>query len=190
MSINIREGISGSLSAAVLSKGIDSSSKLIKFLAHLEYCRISDPQSLALVVTEMRGTCSTKHAFLKALAVEQQWQDVQLILCMYKMSEKNTPGIGDSLSSHDLEYMPEAHCYVRIQGEAIDVTRPGAQLEKIEQDILLEVSIEAEQVGEWKKNFHRSYLADWAKREGRKEGLEQLWAIRENCIQSLVDTKD
>ena len=40
--------------------------------------------------------------------------NIKLILGMYKMRTTNTPKIGTTLSEHQLDYMPEAHCYLKI----------------------------------------------------------------------------
>jgi hypothetical protein len=65
----------------------------------LPYGRIADRNQLGLVLSEGRGTCTTKHALLAELAREQRI-DVQLILCIYEMSERNTPGVGQVLSKY------------------------------------------------------------------------------------------
>ena len=87
----------------------------------LPYGRITDRSRFWLVVEEGRGTCTTKHATLAELAREQDI-DVQLMLGIYEMSERNTPGVGRVLTAHGLSYIPEAHCYLRCQGERVDMT--------------------------------------------------------------------
>ena len=39
------------------------------------------------------------------------------MLGIYEMSDRNTPGVGRVLTAHGLSYIPEAHCYLRCQGE-------------------------------------------------------------------------
>jgi hypothetical protein len=74
------------------------------------------------VLTEGRSTCSTKHALLAELATEQHLP-VALMLGIYLMSERNTPGVGSVLTRHGLAEIPEAHCYLMHDGVRIDVTR-------------------------------------------------------------------
>ena len=44
------------------------------------------------------GTCITKHALLKQLAIEQGLE-VALIIGIYEMTESNTPGVGRMLAA-------------------------------------------------------------------------------------------
>ncbi len=80
------------------------------------------PDDPLIVLTEQRGTCSTKHALLRRLAIEQNL-DVALVLGIYEMAEQNTPGVGDILRKYELVLLPEAHCYLRMARRRIDVTR-------------------------------------------------------------------
>ena len=67
----------------------------------LPYGRVTDRSKFWLVLDEGRGTCTTKHATLAALAREQGI-DVQLMLGIYEMSERNTPGVGPVLRAYGL----------------------------------------------------------------------------------------
>ena len=80
------------------------------------------PSDHLIVLTEKRGTCSTKHALVRRLAIEQK-ADIALVLGIYEMTEQNTPGVGDVLGKYGLATLPEAHCYLRTAGKRIDVTR-------------------------------------------------------------------
>jgi len=177
----------GPLSLSAFYKGNDSLQVLLAYLEKLPYQRISDPENLSLTIFEHCGTCSSKHAFLKLIAEEQGWEDFELILCMYKMNEENTPGIGPGLLEAGLSYIPEAHCYIKVGKEKIDITRPGASMVRIANMVLSEAPIGAEQIGEWKKNFHRSYIEEWINSEKLKFDLEEVWKIRENCIKGIVE---
>src|SRR5260370_21724396 len=124
----------------------------------LPYGRITDRSRFWLVLEEGRGTCTTKHAILAELAREQGIE-IQLMLGIYEMSEDNTPGVGRVLSAHGLSYIPEAHCYLRCQGERIDMTGvpPGAA--PIER-FLHEEPITVDQIGADKNDLHRRFLRD------------------------------
>ena len=151
----------------------------------LPYGRIADRNQLGLVLSEGRGTCSTKHALLAELAREQNIS-VQLTLGIYEMSERNTPGVGQVLNKYGLSYIPEAHCYLRYRGDRIDVTGVAAGPEPI-QDFLYEESIVVEQIGAYKNDLHKRFLRDWISRTEAMEGrnLEEVWRIREECITAL-----
>jgi hypothetical protein len=101
-----------------------------RHLLRVPYGRISDRRRFWLVLDEGRGTCSTKHALLATLAEEQDI-DVQLVLAIYEMSERNTPGVGAVLDRHGLDCIPEAHCFLRYRGERIDITGVPAGAEPI-----------------------------------------------------------
>jgi hypothetical protein len=114
-----------------------------------------------IVMRENRGTCSTKHALRRRLAKEQEL-DVLLVLGIYEMNGKNTPGTGPILEQFGLTYLPEAHCYLRFRGKRIDVTRDVscAPVEPISH-FLHEEIIDAEQIGEYKATLHRQFLWEW-----------------------------
>jgi len=79
-----------------------------KHVHALPHGRNSDRADWRLVLEEARGTCSTKHALLAALAREQH-VPVSLMIGIFDMSEANTPGVGSVLSAHALASLPEAH---------------------------------------------------------------------------------
>lgn len=151
----------------------------------LPYGRVTDRSKFWLVLGEGRGTCTTKHATLAELAQEQQI-DVQLMLGIYEMNGQNTPGVGPVLNRYGLSCIPEAHCYLRYQGERIDVTGipPGAA--PIER-FLHEEPITVDQIGAYKNDLHKTFLRDWIARADATGGrsLEEVWRIREECIAAL-----
>lgn len=151
----------------------------------LPYGRITDRSRFWLVLEEGRGTCTTKHATLSELAREQGIE-VQLMLGIYEMSEGNTPGVGQVLSAYGLAYIPEAHCYLRCQGERIDMTGVPAGATPIER-FLHEEPITVDQIGAYKNDLHRRFLRDWIVRTEpvRGRSLDDVWRIREACIAAL-----
>jgi len=102
------------------------------------------------------------------------------------MSERNTPGVGVVLSRHGLECIPEAHCFLRYEGERIDVTGVAAGAEPIER-FLHEEPITIQQIGAYKIECHRRFLQGWlAQRpDTARLGLDEAWRIREDCIAAL-----
>jgi hypothetical protein len=134
---------------------------------------------------ERRGTCSTKHALLARLAVEQRFP-VALMLGIYQMSERNTPGVGPVLHRSRLVSIPEAHCYLRYQGERIDVTRAVAAGDAVVAFLREEV-IAPDQVGAYKTAIHRDYVREWLVRipELSCRSLDDIWKIREECIVAM-----
>jgi hypothetical protein len=106
----------------------------------------------------------------------EQNLDVVLVLGIYEMAEQNTPGVGDVLRKYELVLLPEAHCYLRMAGRRIDVTRAVDQLPFAAiSRFLHEEDIEPAQITEW--------IADNSGLGGRS--LADLWKIREECIARL-----
>lgn len=97
-----------------------------RYLNRLPYGRNSNRTDALAVLRESCGTCSTKHALLKLLAMEQQIE-IALVVGIYEMSGHNTPGVGRVLAKYSLACVPEAHCYLRYDGIRIDVTRALAE---------------------------------------------------------------
>jgi len=154
-----------------------------RWVAGLPYGRTSDHGDPLRVLEERRGTCSTKHALLAALAREQGL-DARLTLGVYEMREANTPGVGAVLARHGLTALPEAHCYLTWDGRRIDVTRDAAPAEPIAR-FLHEETISEGQIGEYKLALHRRLLDDWRRRQAPGRTLEELWRAREECIAAL-----
>jgi hypothetical protein len=120
----------------------------------------------------------------------KELRDGAHVLGIYEMNERNTPGVGRVLGAYGLSCIPEAHCYLRYQGECIDVTGipPGAA--PIDR-FLHEVIIAVDQIGAYKSDLHKSFLRDWIPRTDAVRGrsLEDVWRIREECIAALSSTE-
>jgi hypothetical protein len=55
-----------------------------KYACELPHGRNSNREDPLIVLREKQGTCSTKHALLRRLAIEQGW-NLSLVLGIYKM---------------------------------------------------------------------------------------------------------
>lgn len=174
----------GDVSRAVRGRGLTTLREAIRFVRDLPYGRPTDRGSALATLEEGVGTCSTKHALLARLCDELGLSSVQLTLGIYEMTERNTPGVGDVLEAHGLEALPEAHCYLVYDGERFDFTRSGDGGAPIER-LLLEEPIRPGQIGEYKTERHRAFLADWIDRVGLDRELAEVWIIRERCIEAL-----
>lgn len=178
----LRDG--GRVTAAVRERGPTDLRAAIRYVRDLPYGRPRDREDPVAVLEEGRGTCSTKHALLARLCSEQAVSDVQLTLGFYEMTEHNTPGVGPVLAAHDLEALPEAHCYLTYEGDRFDFTREPGDAAPIDR-FCHEEPIEPAQVGGYKTARHREFLADWLDRRDCDLTLEAAWAVREECIASL-----
>jgi len=159
---------------------------LIDWVRALPYGRNQSRNNPLLVLEEMKGTCSTKHAFLKMYADENdELKKTKLVIGIFKMNELNTPQIAEILKECGLAYLPEAHCYL-ISGKArIDATKRGFNIADFEEDILKEIPIEIEQIGDYKVDMHKDFLKNWLVENKLNLDLEDLWKIREKCIDVL-----
>jgi hypothetical protein len=152
----------------------------------LPYGRNTDRADYRLVLEEGRGTCSTKHALLAALAREHG-RPVELALGIYEMDGENTPGIGGTLDRHGLDLIPEAHCYLIHDGRRADLTRREGSGEQITA-FLHEERIEPHQIGGHKVELHREFVRRWAEERGLDPG--HVWQAREDCIAALAGRGD
>ncbi|MCB0396374.1 MAG: hypothetical protein KDD36_06960 [Flavobacteriales bacterium] len=159
---------------------------LTEFVRQLPYGRNLNRSDLSLVLREKKGTCSSKHALLKRLADLNNVPDVQLILGIYKMNEANTPGIGEELSRHSLDFIPEAHCYLKVDGERIDLTTKGSDYRNIAKDVMIETEIQPSQVAAFKVSHHQDFLKQWIRESGCPLDFDEIWQVRENCIRNLA----
>ena len=176
---------SGELSQLLLEQNIYTSIKLIHFIQNMPYGRNVNRSDLSLIIKENKGTCSSKHAFIKAVAMENGFENLKLFIGIYKMTEVNTPNIGNGIETNHLVYLPEAHCYLKYEKEIIDITSTNASFDRIRTAILEEIEIEPHQIGEFKVELHQNYIKNWIAEKQILLSFKQVWAIREKCIVNL-----
>jgi hypothetical protein len=176
----------GKLTSAFLGIAKADLRSAAQYVAQLPYRRNSDPEDPLIVLVEKRGTCSTKHALLRRVAIEQGLP-ITLILGIYEMTERNTPGIAPVLRRHGLKSLLEAHCYLRTGGKRIDVTREPFRRPVEPIKFLHEEEIAPNQITRYKVGLHQKFLKEWMTGNERLSGLsfERVWSIREDCIASL-----
>ncbi len=101
------------------------------------------------------------------------------------MNGINTPEVGKVLAENGLKYIPEAHCYLRVDGQRIDATKEGFDISHFTNDILTEMVINVEQIGDYKVIMHKNFLKKWLAKQSLPISADQLWEIREKCIEQL-----
>jgi hypothetical protein len=178
----------GPVTAEVIARGISDFRMAARCLQALPYGRTADRADFRAVLREGKGTCSTKHAFLAALAHEQDIP-IALTLGIYNMHEGNTPGVGAVLTRYGLTSLPEAHCFLTYEGRRIDVTRSGAEPTEPITHFLYEETIVPEQIGDYKLALHRQYMQQWFNTNAKivsGRSVEDMWRIREECIAALA----
>jgi hypothetical protein len=162
-------------------------SSAIMYVRDLPYKRNSRKDHPPIVLEEQGGTCSTKHALLKVLADENRPGEVKLIMGIFKMNAENTKAVKEILEKYQLEYIPEAHNYLKMGNKIIDATKRSFADTLFAKDLLDEEEISFHQVGNYKVEKHRAYLDDWLTQNPRiPYHLPRLWEIREECIAALA----
>ena len=176
----------GPFSAYFKERGIESFDSACEWVRTLPYKRNSTKTDPFIVLKESCGTCSSKHELIKRLADENGITDCVLVLCMFKMSSYNTPKVKGVLDDKGLEYIPEAHTYIQLDGEVNDLTFPEKPALLYLEDVLFTEEITADQIQEYKVERHKKYLKKWVEDGNVHYSFEELWEIREECIRVLA----
>lgn len=180
----------GPIATAFLATGVHNYQEAARYIGRIRYGRNSFLDDPLVVLIEGCGTCSTKHALLRRLAIEQNIA-ATLNLGIYEMNGRNTPGVRAVLQRHGLTSLPEAHCYLRFNGNRIDATREMAKTpaERIAR-FLHEEEIAPEQVGPYKTDLHKRFLRSWMRQNATTAyTFNELWGVREQCILVLSDVE-
>ena len=177
---------SKSISEFLKNLGIINFSEACLWVQNLPYKRNHDKQNPLCIVEDSGGTCSTKHAFLKILAEENNENQIQLILGIFSMNAENTPKIKKVLEKYHLKEMPEAHNYLKLNEEILDLTRKNSSAKDFENDLFEETEIAANQITDFKVQHHQKFLQKYlVEHPGIHYSLKDFWEIREECIFAL-----
>lgn len=177
----------GPVAEAFLRLGIQTMYQATAHITHLPYGRNADKNRPVTVLTDCKGTCSTKHALLYLLAAEHDIQELQLTLGIFNMNGQNTPPVLKTLTSAGLDYIPEAHVYLKYRETILDYTHPGASSADFCKVLFLEKALLPQDIGAEKIRLHRNFLEEWL--SGHPDipySISELWKIREQCIQDLA----
>jgi hypothetical protein len=186
LSYLLRFLISGNsaLCEEIRSRGFDSFEHLAEHVRKLPYRRTANTGDPLAVLRQGGGTCSAKHQFLATVAQDCGHSEVQLIVGIYEMSEDNTPGVGTVLNAASLTSIPEAHCYLSVEGERFDYTGLSAGSSSPFAALLAEYTVSPTNLSQVKVELHKRAIAAWAK--DRSISKEAAWATREACIAALA----
>ncbi len=162
---------------------ITSFKEACNFIAKLPYGRNANREDFGLVLSEMKGTCSSKHALLASLALENGHPEVELIAGIFLMNEETHSLLSGFFADKNYPNIPECHCYLRFQGERFDYTDGSNRMEVIAPKIVREQRIDPNQVVDWKIMIHKHYLQGWLTRNPAFQmTLEEIWRDREEAI--------
>lgn len=172
------------VSQEFLKNSIFDFTNACNFIASLPYKRNNDKNNLLGVFDEKAGTCSTKHATLRKLAIENNRSEVKLILGIFKMDAEYNSKIEKTLKKYELVYIPEAHNYLKINNEYFDFTLPNSKYDHLKSKLLEEKEIEFDQINSEKIFLHKRFLENWIDKNSTYN-LDEIWKIREECIKDL-----
>lgn len=176
----------GIISGQFLKLGLHDFQSAALFIKNLPYKRNTDKLNCVCVFNDSGGTCSTKHALLKNLALENNFSDLQLMLGIFKMNSTNTPKISKVLGTYNLKEMPEAHNYLKFENEIIDCTRKNSSAADFINDLIEEVEIQPSQITNFKIQYHQKFLANYLQENSQiPYSIDEFWKIREECIAAL-----
>lgn len=178
---------SGAISKEFILRNICTFHQALNYVRALKYGRNSDRNKPTLIFSEQKGTCSTKHSVLKLLADENNVPDIVLMLGIFRMNALNTPEIMQTLRTYSIEYIPEAHTYLKYKNRILDCTKENSSTALFLPDLLEEFPIDVGQTGDFKVHFHKQYFDQWIKSNKTSYSLQEWWAIREMCIRDLSE---
>lgn len=168
----------GIVSEQFLNRNIHDFYSACHYISMLPYKRNTDKHDILCVFNDSGGTCSTKHAVLRKLALENDAAEIKLILGIFKMDAGYTGKI------------PEAHNYLKIEQTYYDFTKANSNYHDFKNKLLIEKEIEYNQIVEEKSAFHQDFLKNWINTENLNYSLHKIWEIREQCIQDLQKRDD
>lgn len=174
----------GEVSNEFLKLGIQDFKSACKFISLLPYKRNINKENILCVFEDNAGTCSTKHSTLRKLALENYKPEIKLILGIFKMDSNYAPKIQKTLELNHLNYIPEAHNYLRIGNDYLDFTHSNSSYSEVGNRLLIETEIEFNEINLQKILKHKEFLSNWIK-DKPQFTLKQIWEIREMCIENL-----
>lgn len=174
----------GSLSREFLQLGCRDWKEVWEYVNRLAYARNGDINNFHSVLEEKRGTCSTKHALLAALAEEQK-VPLRLMTGLLEMNALHFPALAPVLKKYQLPSILETHCYLIYEGERLDITFPGKIDYPSPADFLKEWPITPRDIGDTKVKRHQEEMKQWIAARKIPYTFEEVWKIREECINAL-----
>ncbi|MFD2909510.1 hypothetical protein ACFSX9_12290 [Flavobacterium ardleyense] len=178
----------GEISKEFLSQNIYTFKDATVFIKKMKYGRNENKSDLKTIFSDNCGTCSTKHSILKKLADENNYSEIKLILGIFKMNSLNTYEIRETLKINRLEYIPEAHNYLKYKNEIYDFTKTDSKPSDFENELLEEIEILPNQITTYKVDYHKAYLEKWLNENRKIEfTLNDIWKVREECIKNLTE---
>jgi hypothetical protein len=177
----------GIVSRAFMLRNLNTLQAAFRFVKQLPYRRNGDKAAICVVLDEGCGTCSTRHALLYRLVQEQGLPGFELFTGIFRMNGAYAHRLAPLLEQHNLPYVPEAHCYLKYNGAALDCTSAHSSAADFLPQLIKEVAITPEQTTGFKVALHRQYIQECVAADPafRHMTAEALWTVREACIALL-----
>ena len=176
-----------SLSKAFICQHVHDFHSAIHHINDLPYGRNAARDDYTLVLEEKRGTCSTKHALLKALADEINLE-LELLVGIFLFTAKTHPRAEPILNAYNIAAIPEAHCYLQFHEQAFDITFPGIVADPRNLKCIHEETIQPHHIGEYKQQLHQRFIKRWLKNSPVSIDFDTIWQCREACIKRLSES--
>lgn len=184
--INFKIESTEPLSQTFKALGIVDYRQACEYIKQLPYKRNKDRDNLLNVLEEEKGVCSTKHAVLRKLALENNHPEVELVLGIFKMDADYAPAIRSTLEQAGLDYIIEGHTYLKYNNEFYDYTTVTSDYKLFKDKVISEEIYEHNQIGDFKINLHRVAIHKWLDITPTiSYSLDEIWNIREQCIADL-----
>jgi len=175
------------ISSAFLANNLFWFDDCVHYIHQLPYGRNTHRDDFSLVLEENKGTCSTKHALIKALADEQNIL-LSLVLGIFLTTSDHDPRIAPLLEKYNLPAIPEAHCFLKFREVRFDITFSGEIQFPSQDEIINEYLITPTQIGKYKVQKHKDFIDAWIAENHITYSAEQIWDIREEWINLLSAT--
>jgi hypothetical protein len=114
-------GGAGPMAAAFQARGVQSFRAACAYVQRLPYGYNSDRDDPMILFKEQKGTCTTKHAVIAALASELGLP-VAKHIGIYAMTEALVTGTQALLDTFSLPYVPMIHCFLACGSDRVDLT--------------------------------------------------------------------
>ena len=173
------------VSRAFISRGIHTFHEAIDYVHQCSYGRSLDQSDMTSVLHTGQGTCSSKHALLAQLALLYQIK-LQLQCAIISVEAENMPTIAPLLNALDINFFPEAHCFLEGEHGALDVTFKDQSIQP-KFKILAQITLCPDEMRAYKVKWHQNYLKKWMKdlRLDQHYSLDDIWQKREAWIKVL-----
>jgi len=175
------------LTLDIIESGCVTWYDLVRSVRNFKYGRGADRGDFKGVWNQRMGTCSTKHGFLHMIAERNGFHSVQLLVGIYLLTSENTPKAASVLHQFNLTGIPEAHCYLKVEDEYLDVTTNQSDFKNIAADVLEEKFVDRSFLIADKITYHRHFMQSWCKKNISNYSFDELWDIREKVITALSD---